>query len=181
MQILLEWQHEVVHGSSDSVECRKGQALHPMAKTVMPSGTTWAMRKCTDNSAGSTLLCQNRCKSQSTLVSFSDFESQGRDRPHLAARCLPVCRPGGFCLAFGLHAGRRDQFKAKLLRVRTIAPEFLVRYIADVDGCTNELLLPEVCKSSHAAHSRNDIHHCSCRACAPRVTPAQRNLRRHAY
>ena len=104
-----------------------------------------------------------------------------RPRPAAPSGSLPagVC-PGGYCLAFGLHAGRRDQFKAKLLRVRTIAPEFLVRYIADVDGCTNELLLPEVCRSSHAAHARHDIHHCSCRACAPRVTPGQRNLRRHA-
>ena len=68
-----------------------------------------------------------------------------RPRPAAPSGSLPagVC-PGGYCLAFGLHAGRRDQFKAKLLRVRTIAPEFLVRYIADVDGCTNELLLPEV-------------------------------------
>lgn len=75
-----------------------------------------------------------------------------KPRPAAPSGSLPagVC-PGGFCLAFGLHAGRRDQFKAKLLRVRTIAPEFLVRYIADVDGCTNELLLPEVRRSTHAA------------------------------
>lgn len=52
--------------------------------------------------------------------------------------------PGDFCLAIGLHVGRREQFKAKLLRVRPGATECLVRYVADVDGSTNELNLPEV-------------------------------------
>ena len=48
------------------------------------------------------------------------------------------------CLAMGLHAGQRRQFKALFMGIRTIKPEFLVKYVADVDGRTMALLLPEV-------------------------------------
>lgn len=51
---------------------------------------------------------------------------------------------GGDCLAVGLHAGQRASFKAKLLRVRATAPQYLVRYVADLDGHTSVLRLPEV-------------------------------------
>ena len=51
---------------------------------------------------------------------------------------------GDFCLAAGLHAGTRGWFKAKFVRARAICPEFLVKYVADIDGKTNDLLIPEV-------------------------------------
>ena len=51
---------------------------------------------------------------------------------------------GDYCLAVGLHAGRKDVFKAKLVKSRLVPPEHFVRYVANVDGLTNHLLLPEV-------------------------------------
>ena len=48
------------------------------------------------------------------------------------------------CLAMGLHAGQRRQFKALFMGIRPMKPEFLVKYVADVDGRTMPLLLPEV-------------------------------------
>jgi hypothetical protein len=44
----------------------------------------------------------------------------------------------------GLHAGQRRQFKALFMGIRPMKPEFLVKYVADVDGRTMPLLLPEV-------------------------------------
>jgi hypothetical protein len=80
-----------------------------------------------------------------------------RDRAAPPAQIVPPVPPdgvtaGGFCLAFGLHAGAREQFKAKLLRVRATPPEFLVRYISDVDGKTNALCLPETRQNWLMAH-----------------------------
>ena len=51
---------------------------------------------------------------------------------------------GEYCQAMGLRAGTRHPFKAILIGRRSMKPEFLVKYVADIDGRTMPLLLPEV-------------------------------------
>jgi hypothetical protein len=51
---------------------------------------------------------------------------------------------GGFCTAWGTNAGERRQYKAILVSVRPVFPPFLVKYVGDLQGGTNALLLPEV-------------------------------------
>lgn len=61
---------------------------------------------------------------------------------------------GQSVLAWGLHAGQRKPFRAILVGQRSTAPEFLVRFVADVEGRTMSLLLPEVTNTYLTA---NDI------------------------
>jgi len=59
----------------------------------------------------------------------------------LAAIGLAV---GDTCLAWGLNAGTRRQFKALLLTTRNLFPPLLVRYLADAQGVRNPLMMPDV-------------------------------------
>ena len=76
--------------------------------------------------------------------------------PHAGEPVLPPgVVIGEYVLANGLHAGQRGQFKALLVANRPIKPEFLVKYVADIEGRTMELLLPEVKNTYVEAH---DLH-----------------------
>jgi len=70
---------------------------------------------------------------------------------------------GGDCLAVGLHAGHRDWFKARFVRMRAMVPQYLVRYVADVDGNTGALRLPEVRNSWVQAHEIAPWHEPACK------------------
>ena len=51
---------------------------------------------------------------------------------------------GDFCVAWGLNAGQRKQFKAVIVSTRKQFPPLLVRYVGDAQGNKNPLLMPEV-------------------------------------
>ena len=52
---------------------------------------------------------------------------------------------GGEIYAYGLHAGVRKRFRAKVLRLRTQFPRIVVEYLSTEDGSgTNPLELPEL-------------------------------------
>ncbi|KOO34599.1 hypothetical protein Ctob_014350 [Chrysochromulina tobinii] len=80
------------------------------------------------------------CHAPASSAASGKGASSAADMPSIPEG-LVVGEP---CLAMGLHAGQRRQFKALFMGLRTIKPEFLVKYVADVDGRTMPLLLPEV-------------------------------------
>ena len=52
--------------------------------------------------------------------------------------------PGEEVWAMGLHAGARKRFKAEVVKLRTQFPRIVVKYIANEDGITAPIALPEM-------------------------------------
>jgi len=68
---------------------------------------------------------------------------------------------GDACVAWGLNAGQRKQFKAVIVSTRKQFPPLLVRYVGDAQGNKNPLLMPEVptahCRISEISQWREPV------------------------
>jgi len=53
------------------------------------------------------------------------------------------CLPGEDVMAWGLHAGVRKRFRAKVVGLRKMFPRIIVKYTATEDGGTHPLELPD--------------------------------------
>ena len=51
--------------------------------------------------------------------------------------------PGAEVWAWGLYAGARKRFRARVIKLRKLFPRIVVKYITDEDGCTHRLALPD--------------------------------------
>ena len=140
----------VPNASKAKAVSKPKRATKPRARAPMPAPPT-APPTAQPTRSGRSVKRANkfgdRGEFEGAASAFRSTPIPSKPMPPLAMEySVPAyCLPGeGQIWAYGLHAGIRKRFKARVLKLRTAFPRIVVRYEEDEDGQSHSLALPEV-------------------------------------